>query len=225
RGLYFQSAYTYSKTIDNVSGSQSTDELNGTRNAQSGANLLNFAIQDPTLNRARGDFDRPHRLVISYNYDLPVPKAGILGSQAFQGWAISGITTFQNGLPFNVFSAGGAAFGGGTATPLLVCNAVQNPSLPTCTPGTPTTIEQATMSGDVQNNLAHFVNPNFFSLAPLVPNGAAGATGYGNTPRNAFRAPFQQSWDFSLSKKFNITESHVVTFRADLFNAFNHPIF
>src|SRR5438445_103577 len=30
-GLFFQSAYTYSKSIDNVSGSLSTDELNATR--------------------------------------------------------------------------------------------------------------------------------------------------------------------------------------------------
>jgi hypothetical protein len=41
RGLYFQAAYTLSKTIDNVSGSQSTDELNATRNGQGGANILN----------------------------------------------------------------------------------------------------------------------------------------------------------------------------------------
>src|SRR4029079_19577168 len=40
-GLYFQAAYTYSKTEDNVSGSLSTDELNATRNGQNGANIYN----------------------------------------------------------------------------------------------------------------------------------------------------------------------------------------
>ena len=40
RGLYFQAAYTYSKTEDNVSGSLSTDELNATRAGQNGANIL-----------------------------------------------------------------------------------------------------------------------------------------------------------------------------------------
>ncbi|HET7287015.1 MAG TPA: TonB-dependent receptor, partial [Pyrinomonadaceae bacterium] len=40
RGLYFQAAYTYSKTTDNVSGSLSTDELNATRAGQGGGNLL-----------------------------------------------------------------------------------------------------------------------------------------------------------------------------------------
>src|SRR5262249_58058956 len=42
KGLYFQSAYTWSKGIDNVSGSQRTDELNATQAGQAGANLLNF---------------------------------------------------------------------------------------------------------------------------------------------------------------------------------------
>jgi hypothetical protein len=241
RGLYFQAAYTYSKTVDNVSGSQSTDELNATRNGQGGANLLN--LQDNAqANKARGDFDRPHRLVVSYSYDIPVGKSSFMQNQLFKGWAISGIVTYQSGLPFSITdSTSGGAFGGGTGTGLLICRPAFNTapnanntgnqlnpatsSLPGCTPGTPTTVKQALVTGSIQGRLVHYLNPNFISLAATVPNGAAGATGYGNVPRNAFRGPFQQNWDFSVQKRFNLKEGHEFQFRMDMFNMWNHPIY
>jgi len=227
-GLYFQAAYTWSKVIDNVSGSQSTDELNITRNGQGGANLFDLGNIHPQLNRALGDFDRPHRFIVSYAWDIPIRKSGILGSQAFQGWTISGIVTYQSGLPFSITDPnGGGAFGsGGLSSPLLVCppTSQQDPSLPMCTPGTITTVQQiATLNGSVQNNLAHWVNPNFLSINPDL--GGAGTTNYGNVPRNAFRGPFQQNWDFSVAKRFHIAERHTFQFRADFFNLFNHPAF
>ncbi|MBI3694170.1 MAG: TonB-dependent receptor [Acidobacteria bacterium] len=229
KGLFFQAGYTRSKSIDNVSGSQSTDELNATRNGQGGANILNFQ-NNPRANRALGDFDRPNRLVVSYSYDLPVPKSGLLGTQIFQGWNLSGIVTYQNGLPHSIFdsSSGGAYGATGIGTGLLVCRPLseQLSSLPGCTPGAPTTREQATLSGSWQSRLTNVINPNFFSAAPNVPNAAgAGVTGYGNVPRNAFRGPSQQNWDFSVGKKFTIKEKHSVMFRADFFNLFNHPVF
>ncbi len=228
-GLYFQAAYTYSRVIDNVSGSQSTDELNASRTGQLGAQILNDQT-NPRQNRARGDFDRPHRLIVSYSWDIPVSKSGIWGSQAFQGWTVSGIVTLQNGLPFSITdSSSGGAFGNvRLGTGILVCRAVQNALFgPTCTPGTPTTVQQiAITNGPLQNNLAHFLNPNFVSPALTAPNSAgAGITLFGNVPRNAFRGPFQQNWDFSIAKTFRFAERHQIQFRTDFFNIFNHPIF
>src|SRR6266404_1665237 len=227
QGLYFQAAYTRSKTVDNVSGSQSTDELNATRNGQGGANLLN--LQDnPQANKARSDFDRPHRLVVSYSYDIPVGKSGFMQNQLFKGWAISGIITYQSGLPFSITdSTSGGAFGGGTGTGLLICRplAEQISSMPGCSPGVVTTVAQLLTSGPIESRLAHYLNPNFVSTAAVVPNGAAGATGYGNVPRNAFRGPFQQNWDFSVQKRFTLKESHEFLFRTDIFNVWNHPVF
>ena len=96
RGLYFQGAYTYSKTEDNVSGSLSTDELNATRAGQNGGNIYNDQ-SNPAQNKARGDFDRPHRLVVSYAYDIPVPKNSFMDNPVFKGWSVSGIVTYQKG--------------------------------------------------------------------------------------------------------------------------------
>src|SRR5262249_23520804 len=125
KGLFFQGAYTWSKEIDNVSGSQSTDELNATQAGQAGANLFNFGNLSPALNRAVGAFYRRPRMVLSYGYDLPFPKHGIWGTQALQGWSISGINTYQSGLPFSVTDAtGGRAFGGGASTGIFKCSSI-----------------------------------------------------------------------------------------------------
>jgi len=241
-GLYLQAAYTFSKTIDNVSGSQSTDELNATKAGQNGANIFN-AQDNVQQNKARGDFDRPHRLVVSYVYDLPVAANGFMHNEFFRGWSISGIVTYQSGLPFSVTdSTSGTAFGGGVGTGVLVCRPLFNPAagannsgnqlpassgLPGCVPGTPTTVEQALLTGTPQHlvSLGHYLNPNFISLSSVVPNGTSGANGYGNVPRNAFRSPFQQNWDFSVMKSFHFKEGHEFQFRTDIFNVWNHPVF
>jgi hypothetical protein len=225
KGLYFQSAYTYSHTIDNVSGSQSGDELNVTQNGQGGANVFGDAV-DPNQNRNRGDFDRPHRLAISYTYQLPVPKSGIWGTQVFQGWNISGITIFQNGLPFSVTDPNGArAFGGGTSFGTLSCAR-----------------SQAVTSGDIRSRLDAYFNASCFGFSPIAPNSAlpttlpagvvldqtnsAVPTIYGTAGlRNAWRGPFQQNWDFTIGKDTTLFERHTVSFRADFFNIFNHASF
>jgi hypothetical protein len=211
RGLYFQGAYTYSRTIDNVSGSLSTDELNITRAGQGGANILN-SQKDPFQNKARGDFDRPHRFVVSYSYDLPVPDGDFFNNQLFKGWSVSGIVTYQSGLPFSVTdSTSGGAFGqsgGGTASFSGQCN-----------------IPSSYTRGSTTDLLAHYLNPACFRTSTVVPSGAAGATGFGDVPRNAFRGPFQQNWDLSIIKSFRLKESHDFRFRMDVFNLWNHPVF
>jgi hypothetical protein len=224
--LFFQTAYTWSKEIDNVSGSQSTDELNFTRNGQGGANILNDQ-SNPSQNRAVGDFDRPHRVIVSYTWDIPVPKSGLWGSKLIQGWAVSGIVTYQSGLPFSTTDgSSGGAFGTAVGTGMLICNPTQNTALPTCTPGSPTTVQQVTtLPGSIEQRLNNFINPNMVSPSGTVPNGTRGATGFGNIPRNAFRGPVQQDWDFSVSKTFRFAERNEFQFRTDFFNLFNHPVF
>lgn len=213
RGLYFQAAYTFSKTTDNVSGSLSTDELNATRAGQGGGNLLN-SQKDPFQNKARGDFDRPHRLVVSYSYDLPVPSGNFWNNQIFKGWTISGIVTYQSGLNFSIVdSTSGGAFGqtgGGTASFSGTCG---------------TDVSTMYTTGSTADRLAHYLNTACFRTASVVSNGAAGATGFGDVPRNSFRGPYQQNWDFSVMKNIRLKEDHDLRFRMDIFNVWNHPVF
>ena len=213
RGFYFQAAYTWSHEIDNVSGSLSTDELNATRNGQNGANIYNNQA-NVQQNKATGDFDRTHRLVVSYAYDLPRAKSGFLSREPFKGWSISGIVTYQSGLPFSVTDSGGGAFGGGTSTGIFICPNAQ----------------AAYSGGPTSTRIAHYLNIACWTTSTQVANNVpfaagSGATGYGNTPRNAFRGPYQQNWDFSVQKRFRVKESHDFEFRMDMFNVWNHPIF
>ena len=137
-----------------------------------------------------------------------------MNSPFFKGWSISGIITYQSGLPFSVTDTGGGAFGGGTSTGIFTC----------------ANANAAYTTGSRDAILAHYLNIGCWTTSTTqannVPNSAgAGATGYGNTPRNAFRGPFQQNWDFSVQKRFTIKESHQFRFRMDMFNMWNHPVF
>jgi hypothetical protein len=215
-GMYFQAAYTYSKNIDNVSGSLSTDEFNATRNGQNGANIYNDQ-SDPDQNRAISDFDRPHRLVVSYAYDLPFGRgqrflSGVDGiaDKLLSNWSISGIVTYQSGLPFSVTdSTSGGAYATALGTARFICNGA----------------ESAYTQGSTAQIVANYLNPACFTTVPVVPFGTPGATGWGNSPRNAFRGPFQQNWDFSLMKRISVTERQSFELRMDVFNLFNHPVF
>jgi hypothetical protein len=112
---YFQAAYTFSKSTDATS---------------SGNTALNTAFNDESslaASRGLSDFDRPHRFVVSYRYDLPfLSKAEGWKHAVLGNWAVSGITIFQSGTPFSVTdSAAGTAFLGPGLTGIDFCRSYQ----------------------------------------------------------------------------------------------------
>ena len=204
---YFQGAYTYARSLDATS---------------SGNTALNTAFNNEgNLANSYGpsDFDRPHRLAVSYRYDLPF-FSGAQGwkQELLKGWAVSGITIFQSGTPFSVFdSAAGTAYLAPGYTSTLTGALV---------PGA--TVAAAYTSGGIHARLNGYLNPADFMPAPLLPAAQGGdgvVTEFGNLGRNAFRGPFQQNWDFSLLKTFPITERFNLRFTTDFFNLWNHANF
>jgi len=208
---YFQAAYTYSKNIDATS---------------TGNTAFNTAYNDQSnINASRGisDFNRPHRLSISYAYDLPFfSHATGIRRAAFGGWQVSGVTIFQNGLPFSIYdSSAGTAFLGQGSTPLLGASLA---------PGA--TVASGLSSGGLhQRVLNGYLNPTNFVPAALVdPTDCASdsnfcTTGFGDLGRNIYHGPFQQNWDVSFLKHFKIGEHQEVRFAADFFNLWNHTNF
>jgi hypothetical protein len=88
RGLQFQAAYTYSKSLDNASSFENS------------LNPVNFnATYGPSL------FDARHRFVFSYVWELPVPKYDGFKGQLLNGWQASGIVTYQTGFPVRITSS------------------------------------------------------------------------------------------------------------------------
>jgi hypothetical protein len=64
---------------------------------------------------------------------------------------------------------------------------------------------------------SRYFDPNAFALP------AAGY--YGNLARNTLIGPGLVKFDFSLNKRFQVTERAVLELRAEAFNLFNHPNF
>ncbi len=216
---YFQAAYTYSRSTDANS---------------SGNTALNTAYNDESNLRSSygpSDFDRPHRFVVSYRYDLPF-FTGATGWQkaAFGDWAISGITVIQSGTPFSVTDSGaGTAFLAPGYTPTLTGSLASG-----------ATVHGSYTSGDIHNRLNGYLNSADFATAQLlypfdpvnpsttcdpVNNPNFCTTYFGNLGRNAFRGPYQQNWDFSLLKTFHLTERYNLRFTTDFFNIWNHANF
>jgi hypothetical protein len=217
---YFQAAYTFSRSTDATS---------------TGNTAFNSAFNDEsTLADSRGlsDFDRTHRLAVSYRYDLPFFKGetGLKGA-LLANWAISGITIIQSGSPFSVLDSGaGSAFLGlGSA-----------PGVETASLASGSSLSSGLSGGDIHSRIDGYLNPAAFTTAPLLypsqcdpnqpdptifPNSNFCTTGFGNLGRNTYRGPGQQNWDFSLIKNFRLTERQSLRFTSDFFNLWNHANF
>ena len=87
-GLQFAVAYTFSKSIDQASSFEGNPESS-----------------DPRCTRSLSQFDARHRLVFSYYWELPIPQISGLPGKVLNGWAVSGITTYQTGFPIRITSS------------------------------------------------------------------------------------------------------------------------
>jgi hypothetical protein len=211
---YLQAAYTFSRSSD--AGSSSNTAFNTLFNNQ-------LDLRD---SYGLSDFDRTHRLSISYLQHLPFfTHATDWKGKLLGGWSVSGLTVFQSGTPFSIFDSGaGSAYVGLTTVPNTTANLA---------PGA--TLASGLTTGSIQQRVNQYVNPAAFTPAPLLnyptstvcpdPTGNTCVTGFGTLGRNIYRGPFQQNWDLSLIKNFSITERQKVRFSADFFDLWNHPVF
>jgi len=205
KGLYFQGAYTYSKSIDDVS-SASVAFLTRINNQT-----------DARDSRGLSDFDRRQRFVTSAVYQLPFfSNSSGFTKRTLGGWEASGVIILQSGAPFTIFDpSGGSAY------------ALASPSS-TATFTSGFSCANAPSSGSIRSRLADWVNPAAYQPDPpatLSSGGSSDATVYGNTPRNCIIGPPQKNVDLTLGKTFKLGERQNLRFRTDFFNLFNHPSF
>jgi hypothetical protein len=175
---------------------------------------------DNRANRGVSTFDRTHRFVLSYLWDLPTPAfaaSSTVSRLLFLNWQLAGIITAMSGLPIDIVDSDAGSFYFG---------ANNSASRPSWAPG-------ATRSTAMTNIPAgYFFNP-FAFVRPVVLTGQvipssngtaiAGATGtdFGNVGRNVLRGPGQNNVDFSIIKRFRIDESKTIEIRAEFFNLLN----
>jgi hypothetical protein len=154
--------------------------------------------------RADADFDARHRWTVSGMYELPFGGAGRFGGVAgavlktvLAGWSLSGIATIQGGRPFTVMLTQDNSRSG---------NRSDRPDL---VPGVG--LKPANQGPD------NWINSAAFSMPAPGSFGSAG--------RNIGRGPQLHSLDLALIRSGRFREKIRVQFRAEFFNALNHPNF
>lgn len=152
----------------------------------------------PELNWARSDFDRRHRVIMSWVWELPFS-----GSRWSDGWQISGVGTFQTGRPFTVTDEDFSGF----------LYASQNPR-PNLAEGM--TLDDQTTSGSVSSRVDAYLNRDAFE--------SSGAQ-FGTLPRNSVTGPGQRRVDLSLSKLTRLAGRTSLELRLEAYNISNTPAF
>jgi outer membrane receptor protein involved in Fe transport len=200
-GLQFLAAYTLGRSTDYYSGG--------------GGGGVNELIAVPgdqfdwRTNRGPSDFDRKHRFVYSFVYDLPRVKAESgMAKALLNNWQMAGILTLQTGLPFSIID---------NPNNNIIQRANFNPNF------------SGSILGD--GTPGNYFNTAAFVLSrPILAGGAVGAVNnpafdrnapFGNTPRNFLRGPGQKNLDFSIVKFIPFSERLRGEFRTEFFNIFN----
>jgi Carboxypeptidase regulatory-like domain len=201
--------YTWSKSLDDIPQEQ-TLQANGSGD-------FSMPIYEPNYNRFEygpSTFDHTHNFVASYVWQLPsINHLPWYVSGPFGGWQWSGIVSAQTGDAFTAFA--------GTDQSLTDGN------------------DRAVVSGNPHGGNAcagvsgtaackNWLNPASFSLplpASTTPAAIYAAYPYrfGNAAKGSLRGPGNFNWDMGLHKDFALHESWTLQFRAEFFNAFNHP--
>lgn len=202
-GLTFQGAYTFSRCLDERSGSGGRQEyLFGQARA--------FDPFNRFFDKGLCDFHVQHNFVLNAIYELPFGPGGRFGSglsgaaaRIVEGWQIAGVLNLASGIPFTPF-VDGDPDGDGTDDNTARPDLVGNPNTGTCANGFPVRTP-----------------PCWFNDTALrFPAGIRGTLG-----RNVLLGPPLKTFDFSVVKTTRVTERFRVEFRAEFFNLFNHTNF
>lgn len=195
RDLTFGVAWTWSKCMN--LGNGNNDAVNP---------FLDFR----TRNYGKCGIDRTHNFVLNYVYSLPKFSQHLGNNgftrQAFDGWEVSGITSFRSGAPLGLsYSLVQAmdltgASGAGVDSRVVLTG---NPVLPK----------------SERTELRHF-------RTEVVQPPARADFGIGNAPKDPLRGPGINVWDMTVLKNFALPgEGWRLQFRTEFYNAFNHTSF
>jgi hypothetical protein len=223
KGLTATLAYTYSRLIDNASEVFGVSQTNLPQQA-----AFPSILGGQAADRAVSFFDRTHRASITYVYALPWMKEqrGALG-RLLGGWEISGVTTWESGVPLTVVNGQDAdGVGGNLDRPLF--NTFGHPGV-RAVPATATAASDPChiFSAAAGANNTYYTNPEAggacieSTYAQYI--GLLAGTGLGNLGRNTLRTPGTNNWNMNILKRIAITENTHLEFRTEFYNIFNHP--
>ncbi len=223
RGFQVQGSYTWSKSMDDSSGSTAGDTFQ--------LDSVSEPWYDLRLDKGLSDFDVRHNLVINGSWNVPSTKAlGAFGDKVLGGWQLGVIMTFAKGIPVPISIASDLAG--------EIFTTVQPPNLaPNCTAGS--------MVNPGYRQSLFEINANCLTLVPLTTVNApycdSAGRGFsaalaattcanirGNLGRDVLIGPGLANVNFSVFKNNfikTISETFNVQFRAEMFNLLNHANF
>jgi hypothetical protein len=218
-GLAVTGAYTWSKLIDNASEVFGLGEVNSPQQASFPA-----ILGGERLERAVSFFDRTHRASITYVYTIPFMRNqhGFLG-RLLGGFEVSGVTTFESGVPLTVVNGQDAdATGGNLDRPEF------NPAGQEGVRAVPAIATATVNPCAVAVGAIYYQNPDAGNacINPLTAQyiGILAGTGRrGSLGRNTLRTPGTNNWNVNIIKRINLTETKKLEFRTEFYNIFNHP--
>jgi hypothetical protein len=206
-GLNYAVNYTFSHSIDNISFFANSQGDTGI----GGGGLICDAIR-PRECRASSDFDVRQYLTGDATYQLPFGKGRTFAATApfwmnevIGGWDLSGVFDWHTGFPWQTASNAFVASYSNDAPAILVGDKkLATPHL-TKLPGGGVSAFKDALTASKQ-----FVGPIGFQMGA----------------RNSMRGPGYFNTDLGLGKTFPVYGEKVnLKFRADAFNALNHPNF
>jgi hypothetical protein len=207
-GLQFDVNYTFAHSIDNVS-------FFANSSGDTGIGGIGLICDDlrPRECRANSDFDINNYITANVTYQLPIGRhrmflnnIPIWAEEAIGGWDISGITDWHTGIAWGTDSNAFDASYSNDAPAILVgpASAIQ------------TKLQKNIPGGGV----------NIFANQASAQAAYVGPIGFQIGARNSLRGPKYFNQDLGLAKNFPLSAERVnLKFRADAFNALNHPNF
>ena len=188
-GLSLLGAYTWSHSLDYGGGT-----ADGDTGPQNPYNL--------TAEYGSSDFDVRQRVSVSYIYELPFGRGKAWVTQPgvaraiLGGWQLSGVTSYQTGLPFTPILSYDPTNTGTTARPNVIAGAAFYP---------------ANQGPSDWYNSSAFVAPAAYT--------------YGNAGRDILVGPSTRNNDVGLQRSASFKERFTLQFSAQVFNLFNTPQF
>ena len=164
-----------------------------------GGNFNNIIF---SANRGLADWDRRHVFTQNYVYELPFGQGKKFAQSGpakwiLGGWQLNGLWTLESGLPLDI-SISSASL-----------NAPGNINRPNVN-GSPE------IFGNIGSGQKYFDTSVFSAPAPNT---------FGNVGRNVLHGPHVFEIDFSIFRKFRITERVSTELRGEAFNLSNTPLF
>jgi len=172
---------------------------------------IDFASSDPALAFQRGNsnFDVRHNFQGGLTWDLPSLRANRVAQYATAGWAFDGRLMARTGFPVTLF---GNQLTDSTTGNTYYSNVIYNSANPIYLYG-------SQYPGGRMINGGPTVSP--VTAAFTLPTG----TTVGNAPRNFVRGFGESQVNVAVRREFHFKDSLRLQFRAETFNALNHPNF